>query len=154
MRRFLRFITVLVLILACFPLYTRFKVAAAPVPPGVYLGGMDLSNLKDKQEIRRHLEQIYTAPLDVRFGDTRLVLYPEEIDFQVDVDQMVAEAGRYLTGPVFMEIALREALGFEQRRRDVPVRFMLNNAKLRAWLEQTAAAHNSPPSAARLLPPS
>src|SRR5690606_11818694 len=116
MRSFLRFITVLVIILACFPLYTRFKVAAAPVPPGVYLGGMDLSDLKDTPEIRRHLEQVYTAPLDVRFGDTRLVLHPEEVDFQIDVDQMVAEAGQYLTGPVFMEIALREVLGLEQRR--------------------------------------
>lgn len=154
MRKFLRFITLLVIILACFPLYTRYKVAAAPVPPGVYLGGMDLSDLKDTQEIRRHLEQVYTAPVDVRFGDARLVLKPEEVGFQVDVDQMVAEAGQYLAGPVFMEIALRQALGFEQRRRDVPVRFMLDNAKLRAWLDQAAANHNHPPSAARLLPPS
>lgn len=153
MRKFLRFVTVLVIILAFFPLYTRFKVAAAPVPPGVYLGGMDLSDLKDTQEIRRHLEQIYSAPLDVRFGDARLMLHPEEIDFQVDVDQMVAEAGQYLTGPVFMEIALREALGFDQRRRDVPIRFMLDNAKLRAWLEEAAATHNHAPSAPRLLPP-
>lgn len=153
MRKFLRFVAVLVVILAFFPLYTRFKVAAAPVPPGVYLGGMDLSDLKDTQEIRRHLEQVYTAPVDVRFGDARVVLEPEEVDFQVDVDQMVAEAGQYLAGPVLMEIALRQALGFDQRRRDVPVRFMLDNARLRAWLEQTAVAYNHAPSAARLLPP-
>lgn len=154
MRKFLRFAAVLVIVLAFFPLYTRFKVAAAPVPPGVYLGGMDLSDLKDPQEIRRHLEQVYTAPLDVRFGDARLVLEPAEVGFRVDVDQMVAEAGQYLAGPAFMEIAMRQALGFDQRRRDVPVRFMLDNAKLRAWLEQVAATYNHAPAAPRLLPPS
>ncbi len=40
MTRFLQFVLLLVLILALFPLYTRFKVQAAPVPPGVYLGGL------------------------------------------------------------------------------------------------------------------
>jgi hypothetical protein len=153
MRKFLRFAFILVIILALFPLYTRFKVAAAPVPPGVYLGGLDLSDLKDPAEIRRHLEDAYNQPIDVRFGDARLALRPEEVEFQVDVDQMVAEAGQYLAGPVFLEIALREALGFAQQRRDVPVRFMLNNAKLRGWLVQAAIDHNHPPTPPRLLPP-
>ncbi|HXF60207.1 MAG TPA: serine hydrolase [Caldilineaceae bacterium] len=153
MRRFFQFTAFLVIILALFPLYTRFKVAAAPVPPGVYLGGLDLSALKDTDEIRRHLQVAYSHPLDVRFGDVRLVLRPAEVDFRVDADQMVAEAGQYLAGMAFLDIAVREALGLEQQRRDVPVRFMLDNAKLRAWLEQVAAEHNRLPSAPRLLPP-
>jgi hypothetical protein len=154
MGRFLQFVLVLVLILAVFPLYTRYKVAAAPVPPGVHLGGLDLSTLKDVDEMRAHLEQIYLQPVDVRFGDARLVLLPEDVDFQVDVAQMVAEAGRYLEGTDFLDIAVREALGFDQQRRDVPVRFMLNHAKLTAWLEEAATVHNHGPAPARLLPPS
>jgi beta-lactamase class A len=154
MSRFIQFALFLVLILALFPLYTRFKVEAAPVPPGVYLGGMDLSSVKDPSEIRQHIDQIYQRPVDVRFGDARLVLLPESVDFMVDVDQMVSEAGRYLQGTEFLDIAVREALGFDQRRRDIPVRFMLNHEKLRAWLAQVAAEQNHPPSSARLLAPS
>lgn len=154
MYRFLQFVVLLVLILSLFPLYTRFKVQAAPIPPGVYLGGLDLSNVKEKDEIRQHLNQIYQSPVDVRFGDARLVLKPEAVDFTVDVDQMVAEAGQYLQGMEFLDIAVREALGFSQQRRDVPVRFMLNHAKLRAWLEEVAAEQNHPPVPARLLTPS
>ena len=154
MARFLRFLLLLCAVLALFPLYTHFKVAAAPVPPGVYLGGLDLSALKDTGEIRRHLEQIYQEPIDVRLGDTRLVLRPQDVDFQVDVEQMVAEASRYLEGSAFLDIAVREALGFGQQRRDVPVRFMLDNAKLRAWLETVAAEQNHAPVPPRLLPPS
>ena len=151
MARFLRFLLLLCAVLAIFPLYSRYKVAAAPIPPGVHLGGLDLSDLKDTAEIRRHLEQIYTEPIDVRFGVTRLVLRPEDIDFRVDVEQMVAEAGRYLEGSAFLDIAVREALGFDQQRRDVPVRFTLDEAKLRAWLETVAAEQNHAPASPRLL---
>lgn len=154
MNRFIQFVVVLVLILATFPLYTRFKVAAAPVPPGVMLGGLDLSMIKNTAEIRQHIDQIYQQPIDVRFGDARLVLRPEDVDFTVDVEQMVTEAGQYLEGAVFFDIAMREALGFDQKRRDIPVRFMLNNDKLRAWLAQVAAEQNHAPAPARLLSPS
>jgi beta-lactamase class A len=154
MSRFLQFVVVLVLILALFPLYTRFKVQAAPIPPGVYLGGLELSEVKDTAEIRQHIDHIYQQPVDVRFGDARLALQPADVDFTVDVDQMVSEAQQYLQGTEFLDIAVREALGFEQRRRDIPVRFMLNNDKLRAWLTQVAAEQNHDPSPARLITPS
>jgi beta-lactamase class A len=154
MSRFLQFVLLLVLILALFPLYTHFKVEAAPVPPGVYLGGLDLSSLKDPTEIRRHIDQIYQQPVDVRFGDARLVLLPEAVEFTIDVDQMVLEAGQYLQGSEFLDIAVREALGIDQRRRDIPIRFMVNHEKLRAWLAQVASEQNHPPAPARLLAPS
>ncbi len=154
MARFLRFLLLLCAVLAIFPLYSRYKVAAAPVPPGVHLGGLDLSDLKDTAEIRRHLDQIYQAPIDVRFGVARLVLRPEDIDFHVDVEQMVAEASRYLEGSAFLDIAVREALGFDQQRRDVPVRFTVDENKLRAWLETVASEQNHAPTPPRLLPPS
>ena len=153
MRRFSTFVISLLVILAIFPLYTRYKVAAAPVAPGVYLGGLDLSALKDPDEIRAHLERIYREPIAVYFADQRLVLRPETIDFHVDVEQMIGEAEQFLAGPDFLDIALRQALGFDQRRRDVPVRYMLDSAKLQSWLEQVAADHNRVPQSARVLPP-
>src|SRR5215204_703598 len=154
MSKFLQFAIVLVLILALFPLYTHFKVRAAPVPPGVLLGGLELSEVKDTAEIRQHIDRIYQQPIDVRFGDARLVLQPEDVDFIVDVDQMVSEAAQYLEGTEFLDIAVREALGFDQRQREIPVRFILNHNKLRAWLSQVATEQNHPPSPARLLTPS
>ena len=154
MSRFLQFSITLVLILALFPLYTHFKVQAAPIPPGVYLGGLDVSEVKDTDEIRAHIDRIYQQPVDVRFGDARLVLQPADVDFTVDVEQMISEAEQYLEGTEFLDIAVREALGFAQQRRDVPVRFMLNSDKLRTWLTQVAAEQNHAPTPARLLTPS
>ncbi|MEZ4870446.1 MAG: serine hydrolase [Caldilineaceae bacterium] len=153
MRRFTIFVILLIAIFALFPLYTHFKVIAAPIPPGVYLGGLALSDLKDVAEIRTHLEGLYDQPIAIYFDETRLPLLPQDVDFQVDVEQMVQEAAQYLDGPTFVDIAMREALGFPQKRRDVPVRFTLDIDKLRAWLTSVAAAQNHPPSPLRGLPP-
>jgi hypothetical protein len=153
MRRFLTFAFFLIAILAIFPLYTRFKVIAAPVPPGVHLGGLDLSDLKDAAEIRAHLEGVYSQPIAVEFAGKRLALRPQDVDFHLDVEQMVAEASQFLDGPQFIDIAMRYALGFDQQRRDVPARFMLDNQKLRAWLQTVAEENNFPPQPARALSP-
>ena len=110
MHRFVNFVLILVALLAIFPIYTRYKVAAAPVPPGVHLGGLDLSDLKDAAEIRRHLESIYAEPISLHYEEKRLVLRPEDIDFHVDVEQMVTEAMQYLEGQP-SDIAVRHALG-------------------------------------------
>jgi beta-lactamase class A len=153
MARFTTFVVILIAVLALFRAYTHFKAVAAPVPPGVYLGGLDLSDLKDKATIRQHLESRLYETLAVRFGPSELPLRPADVDFQVDVDQMVAEAGQYLQGSAFLDLAIRAALGLPQQRRDVPVRFTVNQAKLRTWLGGVAATYNHPPLGARLLPP-
>lgn len=152
-RRFLTFMAVLVALLAIFPLYTRFKSVAQPVPPGVYLGGMDLSDISDTTEIRHHLEAEYGTPIAVSFGSRRLALRPGDVDFTLEVEQMLAEAQTYLSGPPLMDMAVRYAFGFEQARRDVPARFTLDSAKLRAWLEGVAAEYNTAPQPARAVAP-
>ncbi len=153
MQRLITFIIFLVAILALFPLYAHFKTTAAPIPPGVYLGGLELSDLKNIPEIEQHLEGVYAAPIEVDFAAEQLALLPQEVDFHLNVEEMVAEAGKYLQGPPFIDIAVREALGFTQKRRDVAVRFTLNTAKLRAWLVNAAAEHNREPIGAHALPP-
>jgi beta-lactamase class A len=151
MRRFLTLATVLVALLAIFPLYSRLKVVAAPIPPGVYLGGILLSDMKDREQIRSHLQAAYQGPIAVQFADKRLALKPDDVNFYLDVDAMLAEAARYLDGPAFLDIAWRYALGFGQQRRDVPTRFMVDNDKVRAWLQSVAAEYNTDPQPPRAV---
>lgn len=153
MRRLIYFVIILVAVLAIFPIYTRFKASAAPIPPGVYMGNLDLTDLKQADEIAQHLERIYTAPITVHYNDERIPLRAQDIGFRVDVEQMVGEASQYLEGPEFLDIAARYAVGMPQQRRDVPIRYQLDADKLRTWLEDVAAEHDSGPQAVRLLPP-
>ena len=139
--------------LALFPLYTHYKQAAAPIPPGVYLDGLDLSALKDTAQIRAQMEPLYREPIGVRFEDRMLVLKPEEVDFAPDIGATVADAGRYLEGVDFVDIAVREAIGLPQQRRDVALRYQVNEEKLRAWLVQAAAGLDYAPLAPRVRVP-
>ena len=123
MRRLIYFVVIMVAFLAIFPVYTRFKASAAPVPPGVYLGGLDLTGLKDPGEMGQHLDRIYAAPITVRYNDERIPCRAEDIDFRIDVEPMMAEAAQYLDGPDFLDIAVRHAVGMDQQRRDVPIRY-------------------------------
>ena len=144
--RFWVFIILAIAILSIFPLYSRFKTMAAPIPPGVHLAGVDLSHLKDLEEIRAQLAPPLTQPLGVRFRDRILVLRPEEVDFRPDVEGTIAAAGRYLEGPDFVDIALREAIGLPQQVRNVPLQFTVDEGKVRAWLEQQAQERDYTPS--------
>lgn len=153
MGRFLRFVFFLILILSIFPLYTRYKAAAGPIPPGVYLAGMEMSRYKDRVEIAEKVRDLYRDPIAVYFGDRRLVLRPQDVEFHVDAEIMLLDAARYLEGPEFAGIAVRHFLGLPQQRRDLPLRFTYNDQKLTAWLEEVATQHNREPQAARALPP-
>ncbi len=153
MNRFTKFVLTLILLLSIFPLYTRYKASAAPIPPGVYLGGVEMGRVKDAAQAAALLDTRNTEPIAVFYGDKRLILRPQEVDYRVDVERMIADASRYLDGPDFVDIALRNLLGLEQKRRDVPVYATVDSAKLTAWLEKAATENDHPPQPARGTPP-
>ncbi|MFO7634835.1 MAG: serine hydrolase [Caldilinea sp.] len=149
--RFINFTLLLIVLLSLFPLYSYYKQVAAPIPPGVRLGGVDVTGMKTVEEIRTHLDPIYHELIGVRFQNRLLMLDPDDFAFRVDFDQMVADAGRYLAGWEFVDIAVREAIGLPQQVRNVPVRYTIDEPKLRTWLEGIAAQLNTTPIAARVV---
>lgn len=153
MAGFLRFTLLLIAILSLFPLYTRYKAAAAPIPPGVHLANLELSHLKDPAQIEEALVATLHQPVAVYYDKTRLVLRPQQVDFQVDTAAMLAEAQQYLAGPDFVDIALRKLAGIPQRRRDIPARYTFDAQKLARWLLQVGEELNRPPQPGRVLPP-
>jgi len=153
MRTMIKWTVIITTILLLMRAYTYFKSVSAPIPPGVTMAGLEISQLKDPLEINEHLTRVYHEPLSVTFAEKSLVLDPVEIGFNVEVDQMIWEASRYLFGLDFVEISLRAAAGLPQRQRDIPLRYTVNNDKLRAWLIETALENNSEPSLAHLAPP-
>ena len=150
---FLRFALPIIAFLSLFPLYTRYKAAAAPIPPGVYLAGLDLSRYKEPAEIESVLAASLGQPIAVYYGETRLVLRPQEVDFRVDTAAMLAEAQQYLEGPEFIEIALRKLAGIPPRRRDIATRYSYDGQKLAEWLGKVGEELDHAPQPGRALPP-
>ncbi|MDE0198589.1 MAG: hypothetical protein OXK78_10380, partial [Caldilineaceae bacterium] len=153
MAGFLRFALPLIALLSIFPLYTRYKASAAPIPPGVHLASLELSHLKDPAEIETVMEAAMSQPIAVYYDETRLVLRPQDVDFEVDTAAMLAEAQQYLDGPDFVDIALRKLAGLPQQRRDIPARYSYDAQKLATWLWQVGEELNHPPQPGRVLPP-
>jgi len=153
MRKLINLVLICTILFLLLRAYTRFKVAAGPIPPGVHLAGLDLRELEDPAEIRAHLERIYAEPIAVTFAAERLWLEPDAVDFQLDVEQMVWEASQFLEGGVFIDIAIRAALRLPQQERNIAPRYTLDSEKLRAWLQDVAAERNRPPQLARVVPP-
>lgn len=154
MRKLINLVLICTIAFLLLRAYSQFKVHAAPIPPGVHLAGLDLSGLKDAEEIRAHLEQIYHEPVAVYFAGQRLWLEPDAVDFHLDVDHMMWEASQFLDGGAFIDIAVREAVRLPQRERNIQPRYTLDHAKLRAWLEGVAEQYNTTPQLARVVPPS
>ncbi len=138
MKRLLLTILLLFILLLPTRFYTQFKASAAPIAPGVHLGGLELSGATSEAEARNLLAQAFAEPIAVYLptasGEQRFILRPGEIGFALDADAMLADAAYYLEGPDFVDIALRHAVGLDQRRRDVPVQFDIDGARLGAWL--------------------
>lgn len=153
MRKLISISLVVVGLLMLTRLYSNFKITAAPVPPGVTLGGVDVTGLKDPAQIQATLERAFADPIAVHYGNDRVILRPQDVDFRVDAPAMLADAEGYLAGNAFVEIALRYALGLDPRPRDVPLRYSEDQAKLAAWLQTVADTYNRPPQSARALPP-
>ena len=153
MAGFLRFALPLIAFLSIFPLYTRYKAAAAPIPPGVHLANLELSHLKDPAQIEAAIVASLGQPIAVYYDDTRLVLRPQEVDFEVDTAAMLAETQQYLDGPDFVDIALRKLAGIPQRRRDIAARYSFDAHKLATWLMQVGEELDHPPQPGRVLPP-
>jgi hypothetical protein len=152
-QRFVTWTLLLVGVLALFRLYTYYKEAAAPIPPGVLLGGVDLSSYKERAAIRAQLEPIFTQAIGVHFEDHLLILDPAQVGFAIEADRTIDEAARYLEGLDFVDIAIREALGLAQTPRNVPVYYRYDDAALRAWLQTAAAQYNYAPIPARVDAP-
>lgn len=120
-----------------------FYHSQGPLPGGVTLGGM-MPQGATLEEVARHLHEAMQQPVAVYFDDQRIILHPEDVDFKVDVNAMVAQAVPYGQGLGFWRPFLREVFDQPARYVDVPLQYSLNETKLSAWLNTAAADHDQP----------
>ena len=150
-RRYLMAATLLVAVLALFPLYSRFKADVEPLAPGVLLGGLDLTADKDPDVIIGHVREVFDRPIGVTFRNRQFPLQPAEIDFTIDAGAMLTEGMQYLDGLAMVDIAVRNGLGLPQQQRLVPLRYHYDEAKLAMWVAARAQEVNAPAIGARLV---
>ncbi len=120
-----------------------FYYAQGPLPGGVTLGGMAPQGAT-LEDVARTLHETFQQPVAAYFDDQRIILHPEAVDFEVDVNAMVAEAVPYGQGLGFWRPFLRDVFDQPAQPVDVPLKYSLNEAKLSAWLDEVAVDRNQP----------
>jgi beta-lactamase class A len=136
------------LVLAIFQL-VRYSRLRANLPTGLHIAGIPVGGL-DRQQAAQRLLEAYTIPVELQYGDALIQLDPSVVDFQLDLDTMLAAADIQRTQNTFWEGFWDFLWGRTSMTADVPLRASFSETRLRTHLEQEIAQrYDQPPSPAQ-----
>lgn len=146
MRRLILFLLTLVAIAAVLLAapYIRYRRTAGVVPGWVRLGGLEVHGATH-EEVVAALNRGLREPVEAYVGDQRVLLRPETVGFQVDVDGMIALAQSYDTLDRLVRYLVETSLERPPYVTDIPLRYTLDAAALDVWLNEIAVRANRPP---------
>ena len=146
----LRFISLslilLAIILATLQL-VRFSRVRAYLPTGLKIAGLPVGGL-DRQLAAQRLLEVYSLPVELRYTGSAIHLNPSVVDFNLDVESMLAAANLERTQTLFWEDYWDYLWGHTSSPADVPLRASFSEARLRVYLEEVAEIYDQPPVAA------
>lgn len=119
-----------------------FYQSQGPLPGGVTLGGMAPQG-ETLEDVARNLYDTFQQPAAVYYDTQRIILRPGDIDFEVDVNAMVAQAAPYGEGLGFWRPFLGEVFERPVEPVDIPLKVTFDEQKLTAWLHDVAQEHDS-----------
>ena len=121
-------------------LYSR---TFAVMPPGLSLGGVPVGGLTEQQALEQ-LVTAYRTPLELRYGDSVILLDPDTVGFQVNTGLMLPEANQYRTSAGFWNGFWDYLWMRPGQVRDVPLRASYSPERLRVFLQEVAARYDDP----------
>ena len=144
------FIIVVLALLVAFlaPQYHAWSQAQGVIPPGVTLAGHAI-NGSTLDQVEEQLIALFMTPVAVYYQDRRLILWPQEIGFQVRTRVMVNEARRIGNVLYMTRAFLFYLLGRTPPPRDIPLIISWDPQRLDAWLTQVAERFDRPPQPPR-----
>jgi beta-lactamase class A len=125
------------------PSALAFYQSQGPLPGGVTLGGVRPPDGETLEDVARSLHETFQQPVAVYYDTQRIILRPSDIDFEVDVNAMVAEAVPYGEGIGFWRPFLGEVFERPVVPVDIPLKASFDEQKLAAWLQTVAQEHDT-----------
>ncbi len=119
-----------------------FYQSQGPLPGGVTLGGLAPQG-ETLEDVARNMHEALQQPVAVYYDTQRIILRPGDIDFQVDVNAMVAEAVPYGEGIGFWRPFLGNVFDRPVQPVDIPLKVTFNEEKLAAWLHTVAQENDT-----------
>jgi beta-lactamase class A len=146
----LRIISILLIlaaiILTIFQLLQYSRVRAF-LPRELKIASVDVGGL-DRPQAAQQLSEVYSVPVDIRYKGEAIHLNPGVVDFQLDMESMLAAADLERTEQPFWEGFINYMWGRSTTPQEIPLRASYSEARLRDFLNDIALRYDQPAIAA------
>jgi beta-lactamase class A len=121
-------------------------------PPGMSIGGVPVGGL-DPQAASQRVLQVYTSPIEIRYGGGVIQVEPSTLGFQMELESMLAAADVGRTGGQFWQGFWDYLWNREPPADAVPLRASISEDRLRTYLQgEIATRYDQPSTAAQPVP--
>ena len=146
--RFISLSLILIAVILTTLQLVRFSRVRAYLPSGMKIAGVPVGGL-DRQQAAARLLEVYSLPVELRYKVSAIHLNPAVIDFELDVESMLAAANLERTQTLFWQDFWDFLWSRTSSPGEVPLRVTYSEARLRNYLEGLAKVYDQAPVAAR-----
>ena len=125
----------------------RFSRVRANLPAGLILASVPVGGL-DRQGAAQLLMEAYSFPVELRYDNAVIHLNPSVVDFNLDVENMLALANLERTQKQFWQDYWDYLWGRTTYPSQIPLTATYSEARLRAFLSEIASRYDQPPEPA------
>lgn len=127
----------------------RFSRQWMNFPVGMVISDIPVGQLNRQQAADRLLEA-YSIPVEIRYGDEIIDLAPSTVDFELDLETMLAAAELERTRQPFWTAFWNYLWGRSSGISDIPLRATFSEERLRAYLAaEISTRYDQPPQPAK-----
>jgi hypothetical protein len=126
----------------------RYSRVRAYFPPGLKIAGVAVGGL-DRQQAAQRLLEVYSQPVEIQYNNSLIQLQPSLVDFQLDLESMLAAADQQRTQQIFWRGFWDYLWDRTSSPIEVPLRSSYSEERLRAYLkDEIAKRYDQPPMSA------
>lgn len=115
------------------------------LPPGMRMAGVPVGGMT-LEEAAARVQEVYSAPVTVYYGDQAILLNPADISFEVDLQVMMARAETFRAQSNWWAGFWAYLWRQPGQTSDVQLAATYSRSQLRAFLEDVAARYDRPPT--------
>lgn len=127
----------------------QYSQVRTKLPPGLTIAGIPVGGL-DRQQASQRLIESYTTPVELRYNQFVIHLDPSVVDFQLDLESMLAAAEIQRSQQSFWSGFWEFIWNRTPPPQNIPLRSSYSEARLRIYLEEEIATrYDQPPIPAK-----
>ena len=121
-------------------------------PSGMKIAGVPVGGV-DPQTASERVLQVYSSPVEARYGAASIHIDPSDVGFELDMDSMIAAADLERTGGAFWNGFWNYLWNREPDPVEIHLIASVDEARLTAYLQnEIAARYDEPPTPAQPIP--